>query len=73
VDDFDSIRVLTKPETLEVVGLSGPTWLRMEQRGETPRLTQLSPNRVGYRLVDIKAWLDQRRRGASGRGNEKAA
>jgi predicted DNA-binding transcriptional regulator AlpA len=62
-NDFDSVRVLTKPETLEMLGLSQPTWLRMEMRGETPPKTQLSPNRIGYRLTDIKKWLDRRRRG----------
>jgi predicted DNA-binding transcriptional regulator AlpA len=61
--DLDSVRVLTKPEALKVLGLSLPTWIRMEQRGETPPKTQLSPNRIGYRVADIQAWLDQRRRG----------
>lgn len=66
-NDFDSVRVLTKPETLKILGLSEPTWLRMEQRGETPPKTQISPNRIGYRLVDIKEWLDRRRRRDGGK------
>ena len=68
MDNFDSVRVLTKPEALKVVGLSDRTWYRMEQRGETPPKTQISPNRIGYRLLDIMKWLDQRRRGGERNG-----
>jgi hypothetical protein len=33
----------------------------MRARGETPPITQLSQRRIGYRLADLKAWLDSRR------------
>jgi len=69
MDNADSIRVLTKPETLKAVGLSAETWYRLERRGETPPKTQISTRRIGYRLIDIANWLDQRRRGG---GNEVA-
>ena len=62
MDNFDSVRVLTKVETREAVGLSDRTWDRLERRGEGPPKTQISPNRIGYRLVDIREWLDRRRR-----------
>ena len=62
MDDFDLVRVLTRPQTLKVVGVSDRTWQRMEDRGETPPKTALSPNRIGYRLIDIMKWLDARRR-----------
>jgi predicted DNA-binding transcriptional regulator AlpA len=61
MDDFDSVRVLTKPQVLKVTSLSGRTWERMEARGETPPKTYISENRIGYRLVDVMKWLDQRR------------
>jgi predicted DNA-binding transcriptional regulator AlpA len=67
VDDFNSIRVLSKPETLKFLGLSNETWHRLEQRGEGPPKTDLSPNRIGYRLIDIMKWLDARRRENGGR------
>jgi len=60
-DGLDTVRVLDKPTTLEVVGLSSDTWERMEARGETPPITRLSERRVGYRLIDIRQWLDARR------------
>lgn len=60
-DDLSSVRVLNKPETLKALNLSDRTWDRLEARGETPPKTRLSPNRYGYRVVDIQKWLDQRR------------
>jgi predicted DNA-binding transcriptional regulator AlpA len=61
-DPFESVRVIDKPTAWSLAGLSRRTWQRMEARGETPPVTQISPNRVGYRLVDLKAWLDARRK-----------
>jgi len=62
-DAFESVRVVDKPTAWELAGVSRRTWQRMEARGETPPVTQVSPNRVGYRLCDLKAWLDARRMG----------
>ena len=60
-NDLDVIRVLSRPETLKMVGLSDRTWDRLEARGETPPKTRISRNRIGYRVADILRWLDQRR------------
>jgi len=59
--DLDSIRVLTRLETVEALGLSDRTFDRLEQLGDVPQKTRLSTGRVGYRVADIKAWLDRRR------------
>jgi predicted DNA-binding transcriptional regulator AlpA len=48
VADLESIRVLSRSETLKMVGLSDRTWDRLEARGETPPKTRLSLNRIGY-------------------------
>jgi predicted DNA-binding transcriptional regulator AlpA len=64
-NDLDIIRVLSRPETLKMVGLSDRTWDRLEARGETPPKTRISTNRVGYRVADIVRWLDQRREHAA--------
>jgi predicted DNA-binding transcriptional regulator AlpA len=61
------IRVLSKPEARRAANLSDRTWDRMEARGETPPKTQLSDNRIGYRMIDIIKWLDARRREHGGR------
>jgi predicted DNA-binding transcriptional regulator AlpA len=66
MDDLDSVRVLTRPQTIETLGVSDKTWERLEAAGDTPPKTRLSTGRVGYRVSDIKAWLDKRReRGAA--------
>jgi predicted DNA-binding transcriptional regulator AlpA len=62
-DVLEDIRVLTRTEARQAVGVSDRTWDRMEERGETPPKTQISPGRIGYRLIDVKTWLDRRRRG----------
>jgi predicted DNA-binding transcriptional regulator AlpA len=64
VDDLDSIRVLTRPETIKVLGLSDRTFDRLEAEGDVPTKTRLSTGRIGYRVADIKEWLDRRREGS---------
>jgi hypothetical protein len=59
------VRVLTKPQAKKASTLSDRTWDRMESRGEGPPITQLSDNRIGYRLIDFMKWLDARRRGGA--------
>ena len=60
-DDLNSIRVLSEPETYRAVGLSDRTWERLKAIGDVPPKTRLSEGRVGYRVCDIKEWLDKRR------------
>lgn len=61
-DDLEEVRVLTRGQTIKAANVSDKTWERMEARGETPPKTQISPGRIGYRLIDVKQWLDRRRR-----------
>ncbi len=57
------VKVLTEPEARDISGhLSERTWQRLDERGDLPAKTQLSDNRVGYRLIDIFRWLEARRR-----------
>jgi predicted DNA-binding transcriptional regulator AlpA len=60
-DDLDEIRVLSRSETIRTVGLSDRTWDRLEERGEGPPKTRISKRRIGYRVCDVKEWLDRRR------------
>ena len=60
-DHLESIRVVSKPEAQRVCNLSPDTWDRMERRGETPPVTRLSERRIGYRVFDLRIWLDGRR------------
>jgi predicted DNA-binding transcriptional regulator AlpA len=63
-DSLDSVRVLDEPTAARLAGVSPRTWDRMRARGETPPITQISERRIGYRLVDLRDWLDARRVGA---------
>lgn len=65
--DTDLIKVLTRREAIEAVGVSEKTWERLEALGDVPIKTRLSQGRVGFRVVDIAAWLDARRETASAR------
>jgi predicted DNA-binding transcriptional regulator AlpA len=61
-DHLKKARVLDRKQTLELLGLGDRTWDRMSARGELPPATKLSARRTGYRLSDIEAWLDARRK-----------
>ena len=61
MDDFDSVRVVDKQTAIRLLGLTTSTFNRMRARGETPPHTQLSERRIGYRIFDIRKWLDARR------------
>jgi predicted DNA-binding transcriptional regulator AlpA len=60
-DSLDSVRVLSEPELRDVLNLSERIWDRMKRGGDAPPRTQLSERRVGYRVCDVKEWLDARR------------
>jgi hypothetical protein len=58
---LDLVRVVNKPTAVKAAGVSPRTWDRMEANGETPPITRISERRIGYRLLDLMAWLDARR------------
>jgi predicted DNA-binding transcriptional regulator AlpA len=64
-ENVDAIRVLSRSETIRTVGLSDRTWDRLEERGEGPPKTRISKGRIGYRVCDLKEWLDRRRESSS--------
>jgi len=53
-------RFLSKPEVLDITGLSHVTQWRMEKRGEFPLRRQISPGRVGWLESEILAWIESR-------------
>jgi predicted DNA-binding transcriptional regulator AlpA len=60
-DAFDLVRVVDEQTAIMLTGVSPRTWDRLRARGEAPPATKLSERRIGYRIVDLKAWLDARR------------
>lgn len=62
-DPFESVRVVDRATAIRLIGVSPRTWDRMRARGDIPPITKLSKNRIGFRVADLKAWLDARREG----------
>ena len=59
-DNLDDLRVISEPEAIRLVGVSRPTWSRMRQRGEAPPKVQISRHRIGYRIRDLREWIEGR-------------
>ena len=53
-------RVLDEKTAAEFIGLSQVTLERMRKLGTAPKHLVLSPRRLGYRVVDLLKWLDER-------------
>jgi hypothetical protein len=60
-DAFDFVRVVDEGTAIRLAGVSPRTWDRLRARGDIPVVTKLSERRIGFRLVDLKNWLDRRR------------
>ena len=55
--------ILTREQVAKMLGISVSTLLRMARREEGPKITRLSPRRLGYRLADVNAWAEAQRAG----------
>ena len=53
-------RVLDEKTAAQFIGVSHMTLERMRKLGTAPRHLLLSPRRLGYRVCDLLAWLDER-------------
>ncbi len=60
-------RILRKPETIRIAGLSDTTIWRKVKAGTFPAPVKLTERLVGWRESDIKAWLDARQSTVEGR------
>jgi predicted DNA-binding transcriptional regulator AlpA len=60
-DSFDMVRVIDEPTAIMLTGVSPRTWDRLRARGDIPPITKLSERKIGFRLIDLKEWLDARR------------
>ena len=54
------VAIYRLPAVLEATGLSKATIYRLLERGEFPPRVKLSPRCVGWRAVDVEAWLAER-------------
>ena len=54
--------VISFKEAADVCGFSIATLRRLIDRGDGPKMTQLSPRRLGFRESHLTEWLDARLR-----------
>lgn len=57
---LDHLRVVTQKELRQLVPYTPQHIRRLEKAGKFPRRMKLGQNRVGWRLLDIEAWLTAR-------------
>ena len=55
-----SERIIRAKEVQSMAGLSRTTLWRLENKGEFPRRISLGGNSVGWKLSEIKQWIDAR-------------
>jgi predicted DNA-binding transcriptional regulator AlpA len=60
-DLYENLRVVTTDQAAEIAGVSPRTWARLKSQKLTPPITHISQRRVGYRIADLREWLDRRR------------
>jgi predicted DNA-binding transcriptional regulator AlpA len=58
----DLDRVMSMPEWAKMAGLSVRTGREIIERGDGPKVVQLSERRIGVRVCDHRAWLAARTR-----------
>ena len=63
-DDLD--RVLSFPQWAKLANISESTGRDMIQRGDGPKIVQLSPYQIGIRVCDHREWLATRTRKKAG-------
>lgn len=54
------LRIITQKQLRALVPYTPHHILRLEKAGKFPRRMQLGQNRVGWRLIDIEAWIAAR-------------
>jgi len=55
--DLDRLRIVTQKELTLLVPYTQQHIRRLEKAGKFPRRLKLGQNRVGWRLIDIEAWI----------------
>ena len=60
VAQYQDHRVVSEAEAAAYCNYSLPHFRRMRRESRGPRYVQLGERRVGYRLCDLKAWVDAR-------------
>ena len=59
-DPFAHIRILTMKQVCELTTYTAQHIYRLIRAGKFPRPIRLGLNRIGFRQVEIEAWMDAR-------------
>ena len=59
-------RIITRKELRLMVPFTPQHIGRLERAGKFPKRIRIGERRVGWRLADVEAWLEQRVRESSG-------
>ena len=62
---MNELQVLTLSEASSLLSVSIPVMDRWRAAGEGPRFIRLSARRIGYRLSDLRAWIESRAQGGA--------
>lgn len=62
MSSLDHLRIITTKELRLIVPYTPQHILRLEKAGKFPGRIRLGANRVGWRLVEVEAWLATRTR-----------
>lgn len=60
VSALHHLRIITQKDLRVLVPYTPQHVLRLEKAGKFPRRMQLGANRVGWRVIDIEAWIASR-------------
>lgn len=60
MSSLDHLRIITQKDLRVLVPYTPQHILRLEKAGKFPRRLQLGQNRIGWRLLDIEAWIADR-------------
>ncbi len=60
MSSLEHLRTITQKELALLVPYTPHHIRRLEKAGKFPRRLKIGPNRVGWRLTDIEAWLTAR-------------
>lgn len=55
-------RVVRRKQLLELIGVSSTTQWRMERAGQFPARVRIGKGLVGWHLVEVEKWLEDRER-----------
>jgi len=61
IEIVSKLRIVRAAELAKLLGISSTSLWRWRQNGAFPQPIALGPRMVGWKIIDIEAWLDANR------------